>query len=111
SPGVASTTARSSNASSRTRSSTPRRSSMSVSSTDTRAGELRETLHRALIAYHVDDDPIMSDAAYDALYDELVRLEEEHPELVTQDSPTQRAGAPPPCELAQGRHLQAMRRL
>jgi DNA ligase (NAD+) len=81
---------------------------MSVSSTDTRAGELRETLHRALIAYHVDDDPIMSDAAYDALYDELVRLEEEHPELVTQDSPTQRVGAPPSSKFVKVRHLQAM---
>ena len=38
----------------------------------------------------------MSDAEYDRLYDELVELEEEHPELVTPDSPTQRVGAPPP---------------
>ena len=34
----------------------------------------------------------MEDAAYDALYDELVALEEEHPELVTPDSPTRRVG-------------------
>jgi DNA ligase (NAD+) len=60
-----------------------------------RAKELREQLHRALIAYHVDDDPVMTDAAYDALYDELVALEEAHPELVSPDSPTQRIGAPP----------------
>jgi DNA ligase (NAD+) len=81
---------------------------LSVSSADTRAAELRETLHRALIAYHVDDDPIMSDAAYDALYDELVRLEADHPELVTQDSPTQRVGAPPSSKFVKVRHLQAM---
>ena len=37
---------------------------MSSSRLEIRAAELRETLHRALIAYHVDDDSIMSDAAY-----------------------------------------------
>jgi DNA ligase (NAD+) len=73
-----------------------------------RAAELRETLHRALIAYHVDDDPVMSDAAYDALYDELVALEAAHPELVTRDWPTQRIGAPPSSEVEKVRHLQPM---
>jgi DNA ligase (NAD+) len=57
-----------------------------------RAAELRDVLNRALIAYHVEDEPIMEDAAYDALFDELVALEEEHPELVTPDSPTRRVG-------------------
>jgi len=81
---------------------------LSISSVEARAAELRETLHRALIAYHVDDDPMMSDAAYDALYDELVGLEAEHPELVTPDSPTQRVGAPPSSKFEKVRHLQAM---
>jgi len=53
---------------------------------------LRDVLNRALIAYHVEDTPIMEDAAYDVLYDELVALEEEHPELITPDSPTRRVG-------------------
>ncbi len=57
-----------------------------------RAAELRDVLNRALIAYHVEDAPMMEDAAYDVLYDELVALEEEHPELVTPDSPTWRVG-------------------
>ena len=57
-----------------------------------RAAELREVLNRALIAYHVEDAPTMEDAVYDVLYDELVALEEEHPELVTPDSPTRRVG-------------------
>jgi DNA ligase (NAD+) len=57
-----------------------------------RAAELRDVLNRALIAYHVEDEPIMEDAAYDVLFDELVALEEEHPELVTPDSPTRRVG-------------------
>jgi DNA ligase (NAD+) len=57
-----------------------------------RAAELRDLLSRALVAYHVEDAPIMEDAAYDALFDELVALEAEHPELVTADSPTRRVG-------------------
>jgi len=73
-----------------------------------RAAELREEIHRALIAYHVDDDPVMSDAAYDALYDELVALEAAHPELVTPDSPTQRVGAPPSSKFEKVRHRRPM---
>jgi DNA ligase (NAD+) len=60
-----------------------------------RAAELRELLDHHLYRYHVLDDPEISDAEYDRLYDELVALEEAHPELVTPDSPTQRVGAPP----------------
>ena len=44
--------------------------------------------------YHVDDAPEIPDADYDALLAELRALEAEHPDLVTPDSPTQRAGAP-----------------
>ncbi|MGZ4292589.1 MAG: NAD-dependent DNA ligase LigA, partial [Gaiellaceae bacterium] len=72
------------------------------------AAELRELLNRALIAYHVNDAPIMADAAYDALYDELAALEAEHPELVTPDSPTQRVGAPPSAKFQKVRHLSPM---
>jgi DNA ligase (NAD+) len=60
-----------------------------------RAAELREILDYHLYRYHVLDDPEISDAEYDRLYDELVALEESDPGLVTQDSPTQRVGAPP----------------
>jgi DNA ligase (NAD+) len=60
-----------------------------------RAAELREVLTYHLYRYHVLDDPEVSDAEYDRLYDELVALEEANPELVTPDSPTQRVGAPP----------------
>ena len=59
---------------------------------EARAAELRDTLNRALVAYHVEDAPLMEDATYDALYDELVALEEAHPELATDDSPTLRVG-------------------
>jgi DNA ligase (NAD+) len=81
---------------------------LSASKAERRSAELHELLHRALIAYHVDDEPIMTDAAYDALYDELVALERAHPALVTPDSPTQRVGAPPSAKFQKVRHLQAM---
>jgi DNA ligase (NAD+) len=73
-----------------------------------RARELREQLNEASIAYHVDDAPIMADATYDALYDELQRIEEEHPELVAPDSPTQRVGAPLSSKFQKVEHLQPM---
>src|SRR3954451_17938023 len=88
-------TERDSRLNSPTRSSTRPRSSLASSKTTTaaaRASELRDVLNRALIAYHVEDEPIMEDAAYDALFDELVALEEDHPELATHDSPTLRVG-------------------
>ncbi|HEY7207082.1 MAG TPA: NAD-dependent DNA ligase LigA [Gaiellaceae bacterium] len=81
---------------------------MSSSSTASRAAELREVLGRALVAYHVDDDPIMSDAEYDRLYDELAALEEAQPGLVTPDSPTRRVGAPLSDRFRKLRHLTPM---
>ncbi len=73
-----------------------------------RAAELRETLTRALVAYHVEDAPIISDAEYDRLYDELAALETEHPALVTPDSPTQRVGAPASDRFQKVQHLEPM---
>src|ERR671928_504458 len=76
-------------------SSSRRRSSLVASDVSQRAAELREILDYHLYRYHVLDDPEISDAEYDRLYDELVALEEAHPELKRPDSPTQRVGAPP----------------
>ncbi len=73
-----------------------------------RAAELRERLNTASTAYYVEDEPIMSDAAFDRLYDELVALEGEHPELVTLDSPTQRVGAAPSERFRKVEHLAPM---
>ena len=56
---------------------------------------LRDELHRHAHLYHVEDRPEVSDAEYDVLYRRLQALEEEYPELVTPDSPTQRVGAEP----------------
>jgi DNA ligase (NAD+) len=60
-----------------------------------RVDELRELVDYHLYRYHVLDDPEISDADFDKLWDELLALEREHPELQTADSPTQRVGAPP----------------
>jgi DNA ligase (NAD+) len=69
---------------------------------------LRAELNHHLYRYHVLDDPEISDAEYDRLYDELKVLEEEYPDLITPDSPTQRVGAPPSEKFGKVRHLQPM---
>ncbi len=60
-----------------------------------RADALRAEIRRHDYLYHVLDRPEITDAEYDRLFQELVALEARYPELVTPDSPTQRAGAPP----------------
>src|SRR5687768_4019857 len=69
-----------------------------------RAGELRAILDEANHRYHVLDAPQMPDREYDMLFRELVDLEAAHPELVTEDSPTQRVGAPVEGGFASVRH-------
>jgi DNA ligase (NAD+) len=73
-----------------------------------RLDELRADLDHHLYRYHVLDDPEISDAEYDRRYDELRALEEEYPDLITPDSPTQRIGAPPSERFGKVRHLQPM---
>ena len=77
-------------------------------SAEGRAAELREELDRHNYRYYVLDDPSVDDDVYDALLDELRKLEAEHPELVTADSPTQRVGAAPVEYLEKVRHRQSM---
>jgi DNA ligase (NAD+) len=69
---------------------------------------LREEVNHHLHRYHVLDEPEISDAEYDRLYDELKALEEEHPDLITADSPTQRVGAPPSERFQKVQHLTPM---
>jgi DNA ligase (NAD+) len=69
-----------------------------------RAEKLRREIERHLRLYHVEDNPEISDAEYDQLFNELVKLEEAHPELQTPDSPTQRVGAKPAEGFAEVRH-------
>lgn len=59
-----------------------------------RIEELRQQLRYHGYRYHVVDEPEISDAQYDVLLRELVKLEEENPLLITPDSPTQRVGGP-----------------
>ena len=73
-----------------------------------RVAELRNDLNRWLHEYHVLDDPSVDDAVYDRAFDELVALEEKHPELVTPDSPTQRVGAAASERFVKVQHLVAM---
>src|SRR5579885_2998040 len=70
----------------------------------TRVAQLRHQIEEANYEYHVLDNPTLTDAEYDQLMIELQRIEAEHPELVTPDSPTQRVGAGPIQEVPQHRH-------
>ena len=69
-----------------------------------RAAELRRELERHNRLYYNEAAPEISDAAYDALFRELQRLESEHPELASADSPTQRVGATPSEAFAEVSH-------
>ena len=69
---------------------------------------LRDELRDHNYRYHVLDDPTVSDAEYDALMRRLRALEEEHPDLITPDSPTQRVGAAAAERFAKVRHPQPM---
>jgi DNA ligase (NAD+) len=83
-------------------------SSTRAVSVQERVEELRKTLDHHSYRYYVLDDPEVSDAEYDRLYDELVALERDHPELVAPDSPTQRVGAPPSETFPKAQHLVPM---
>lgn len=70
--------------------------------------ELRHQIEEANYQYYVQDNPTLTDAEYDQLMQELQRIEQEHPELQTLDSPTQRVGAGPVQEVPEHRHPVAM---
>jgi len=57
-----------------------------------RTQELRKLLATYSYDYHVLDNSTITDATYDSLFSELKKIETEHPELITSDSPTQRVG-------------------
>ncbi|MFZ5775147.1 MAG: NAD-dependent DNA ligase LigA [Thermodesulfobacteriota bacterium] len=65
---------------------------------------LREELHLHAWRYHALDAPLIPDAEYDRLFQELLGLEERFPALVTPDSPSQRVGGPPLAEFATAPH-------
>ncbi|MEF1281808.1 NAD-dependent DNA ligase LigA [Vibrio fortis] len=57
--------------------------------------QLKETLHYHAVRYYVEDSPEIPDAEYDRLMQQLLKIEQENPELVTVDSPSQRVGGAP----------------
>ncbi|MEO8745276.1 MAG: NAD-dependent DNA ligase LigA [Candidatus Dormiibacterota bacterium] len=73
-----------------------------------RVDELRELIRRNEHAYYVLDQPEVSDAEYDALFLELRHIEEERPDLLTVDSPTQRVGGEASEQFAKVRHRSPM---
>ena len=73
-----------------------------------RVEELRAELRRHEHLYYVMDAPAISDAEYDALMNELKKLEAEHPELLTPDSPTQRVGGKPAEGFRKVKHSRPM---
>ena len=68
---------------------------MAETSAPKKIEKLRDELRRHEHLYYVLDAPEIGDAEYDALMNELKKLEAAYPELVTPDSPTQRVGGKP----------------
>jgi len=69
-----------------------------------RVATLRHQIEEAAYQYFVQDNPVLTDAEYDQLMIELQRIEQEHPELQSPDSPTQRVGAGPVQDVPQHHH-------
>ena len=84
---------------------------MSASAAGKRAAELRQLLHEHNHRYYVLDQPSISDAAFDRQFAELQALEQQHPELLTPDSPTQRVGGAPRADFVAVKHRQPMQSL
>jgi DNA ligase (NAD+) len=83
-------------------------SCMNKRDAQTRIDTLRTAIRRHDYLYYVKDNPEISDSEYDRLFRELTDLETAHPDLVTNDSPTQRVGAPPLDELTKVPHERPM---
>jgi DNA ligase (NAD+) len=81
---------------------------MSATDPARRMAELAEQIRGHNYRYHVLDDPLVSDAEYDALMRELRALEAAHPELAAPDSPTRRVGGAPSEKFAKVRHAVPM---
>ncbi len=57
--------------------------------------QLKQRIAQYDYAYYVQDEPLVSDAEYDQCYQTLLRIEKQHPEWITDDSPSQRVGGQP----------------
>ncbi|MBA3013891.1 MAG: NAD-dependent DNA ligase LigA [Proteobacteria bacterium] len=65
---------------------------------------LRQQLNYHAYQYYVLDDPEIADSEYDAYFQDLLSIEEQYPDLITPDSPSQRVGAPPLAQFQQVPH-------
>ena len=81
---------------------------MSEASVKKRLTFLKQEIKAADAFYYQDDAPVMSDAAYDDLRQELIALETEYPHLITKDSPTQSVGAKPSGKFGKITHSVSM---
>ncbi len=81
---------------------------MKKSAAKKKIAQLREEIDRHDEKYYVENDQEITDREYDLLYAELKKLEEEFPELVAPDSPTQRPGGRPSKEFLPYRHAVPM---
>ena len=72
------------------------------------AGSLRDQINQHNYRYHVLDDPQITDQAYDLLYRKLQAIERQYPELIAEDSPTQRVGSAPATHFEPVQHEVAM---
>ncbi len=70
--------------------------------------KLKEEIEYHNRLYYVYDRPEISDTEYDRLYDRLLKIEKEHPEIITPDSPSQRVGAEPLAKFETVRHRMRM---
>jgi DNA ligase (NAD+) len=70
-------------------------SALDIDAAAARHRELAAAVDRANVLYHAEDAPELTDAEYDQLFRELVALETAYPELITDESPTQRVGGAP----------------
>lgn len=70
--------------------------------------DLRNEIRKHDYSYYVEDEPIISDREYDMLFEKLLELERQHPELITADSPTQRVGSKVLNKFAQITHRKPM---
>ena len=81
---------------------------MSASPLNKKIESLREKIRHHEYLYYVLDQPELTDAEFDKLMNELKKLEAEHPDLVTPDSPTQRVGGKPREGFVKAKHSSPM---
>lgn len=79
-----------------------------MNSIQLRIEKLKSQINEANYRYYVLDSPTLSDAEYDLLFKELLKLETKHPELRDPASPTQKVGGPPLEKFTKYRHREPM---